>query len=168
MFRIWLWVVLNTCVIFSVYADSASIALLPILTSKRKCKWRKRGRVLVWRRIHLNWARWRVGVGEIAVSGVNPATPIYRDKPRSKLDWFIDTVYVLFRNLSLFASYAMPIRLKRLKQLSMAVSMVVLRGKVCYHCDHSTHYSGFKLATSNFVLSILEFIFKVTSHKHCD
>ena len=30
----------------------------------------------------LNRARWRVGVGEIAVrKGVNPTTPIYRDKP---------------------------------------------------------------------------------------
>ena len=31
----------------------------------------------------------------------------------------------------------------------------------------SSSYSGFKLATSTFVLSILEFIFIVTSHKHC-
>jgi len=29
--------------------------------------------------------RWRVGVREIA-AGVNPATPICRDKPGSKLD----------------------------------------------------------------------------------
>ena len=28
-------------------------------------------------------------------------------------------------------------------------------------------YSGFKLATSTFVLSMLEFIFIATSHKHC-
>ena len=33
----------------------------------------------------MNRARWRVGVREIA-AGVNPATPIYGDKPRSKLD----------------------------------------------------------------------------------
>ena len=32
----------------------------------------------------MNRARWRVGVREIAV-GVNPATPVYRDKPGSKL-----------------------------------------------------------------------------------
>ena len=31
----------------------------------------------------LTQARWRVGVGE---SGVNPATPVYGDKPGSKLD----------------------------------------------------------------------------------
>ena len=30
--------------------------------------------------------RWRVGVGEIAVRVVNPATPIFGDKPGSKLD----------------------------------------------------------------------------------
>ena len=35
----------------------------------------------------MNWARWRVGVREIA-AGVNPATPVYRVKPRSKLDWW--------------------------------------------------------------------------------
>ena len=35
----------------------------------------------------LNQVRWRLVVGEIAVkSGVNPATPIYRDKPGLKLD----------------------------------------------------------------------------------
>ena len=33
----------------------------------------------------LNRARWRVEVREIA-AGVNPATPVYRDKPGSKLD----------------------------------------------------------------------------------
>ena len=32
---------------------------------------------------------------------------------------------------------------------------------------HSAQYSGFKLATSTFVLSILEFIFIATFHKHC-
>ena len=32
----------------------------------------------------MNRARWRVGVREIAAR-VNPATPVYRDKPRSKL-----------------------------------------------------------------------------------
>ena len=30
-------------------------------------------------------ARWRVGIREIA-AGVNPATPVYGDKTRSKLD----------------------------------------------------------------------------------
>mgnify|MGYP001795752800 CR=1 FL=1 len=35
----------------------------------------------------LNRAKWRVGVGDIAARvGVNPATPIYEDKPRSKLE----------------------------------------------------------------------------------
>ena len=35
----------------------------------------------------LNRARWRVGVGEIAVRvGFIPANPIYGDKPGSKLD----------------------------------------------------------------------------------
>ena len=35
----------------------------------------------------MNRARWRVGVGEIAVrKGVNPATSVYGDKPGSKLD----------------------------------------------------------------------------------
>ena len=33
----------------------------------------------------MNRARWRMGVREIA-AGVNPATPIYGDKPGSKLD----------------------------------------------------------------------------------
>ena len=33
----------------------------------------------------MNQARWRLGVREIA-TGVNPATPVYGDKPRSKLD----------------------------------------------------------------------------------
>ena len=32
----------------------------------------------------MNRARWRMGVKEIA-AGVNPATPVYGDKPRSKL-----------------------------------------------------------------------------------
>lgn len=32
----------------------------------------------------MNRTRWRMGVKEIA-AGVNPATPVYRDKPRSKL-----------------------------------------------------------------------------------
>ena len=32
----------------------------------------------------MNRARWRVGVREIAF-GVNSATPVYRDKPGSKL-----------------------------------------------------------------------------------
>ena len=37
----------------------------------------------------LNWARWRVGIWEIAVrEGVNPATPVYGDKHGSKLDWW--------------------------------------------------------------------------------
>ena len=34
----------------------------------------------------MNRARWRIGVKEIA-AGVNPATPVYGDKPRSKLVW---------------------------------------------------------------------------------
>ena len=33
----------------------------------------------------MNRARWRVGVREIA-AGVNPATPVYGNKPGSKLD----------------------------------------------------------------------------------
>ena len=33
----------------------------------------------------MNGARWRVGVREIAAA-VNPATPVYGDKHRSKLD----------------------------------------------------------------------------------
>ena len=33
----------------------------------------------------MNGARWRVGVREIA-AGLNPATPVYGDKHRSKLD----------------------------------------------------------------------------------
>ena len=33
----------------------------------------------------MSQARWRVGFREIA-AGVNPATPIYGDKPGSKLD----------------------------------------------------------------------------------
>ena len=33
----------------------------------------------------MNRARWRVGVREIA-AGINTSTPVYRDKPRSKLD----------------------------------------------------------------------------------
>ena len=33
----------------------------------------------------MNRVRWRVGVREIA-AGVNPATPVYMDKPGSKLD----------------------------------------------------------------------------------
>ena len=33
----------------------------------------------------MNRATWREGVREIA-AGVNPATPVYGDKPRSKLD----------------------------------------------------------------------------------
>ena len=33
----------------------------------------------------MNQARWRKGVREIA-AGVNPATPVYGDKPGSKLD----------------------------------------------------------------------------------
>ena len=45
--------------------------------------------------------------------------------------------------------------------------MVVLRGNARYQRGHRAQYSGFKLATSTFVLSILEFIFVATSHKHC-
>ena len=40
-------------------------------------------------------------------------------------------------------------------------------GKARYRRGHSVQYSGFKLATSTFVLSILELIFIATSHKHC-
>ena len=36
----------------------------------------------------MNRARWRVGNREIA-AGVNPATPVYVDKPGSKLDWLM-------------------------------------------------------------------------------
>ena len=71
--------------------------------------------------------------------------------------------YVRFGNLSLFASYTM---LMRPKQLSMAASnqahyflMLDLRGKARYQRGHSAQCSGIKLATSTFVLSILEFIF---------
>ena len=45
--------------------------------------------------------------------------------------------------------------------------MVVSRGKARYQRGHSAQYNGFKLATSTFVLSILEFIFTAASHKHC-
>ena len=36
----------------------------------------------------MNSARWRVGVGEIAVrvGYISPTTPVYGDKPGSKLD----------------------------------------------------------------------------------
>ena len=44
-------------------------------------KWRRRARALVWRK-RTPW----MGVREIA-TGVNPATPIYGDKHRLKLDW---------------------------------------------------------------------------------
>ena len=37
----------------------------------------------------------------------------------------------------------------------------------CYQRGHGVKYSDFKLATSTSVLSILEFIFIATSHKHC-
>ena len=33
----------------------------------------------------MNPVRWRVGVREIAAAGVNPATPVYGDKPRIKI-----------------------------------------------------------------------------------
>ena len=39
--------------------------------------------------------------------------------------------------------------------------MVVLRGKAHYKCGHSAQYSGLKLATSTFVLSLPEFILKL-------
>ena len=35
----------------------------------------------------MNQARWRMGVREIA-AGVNPATPVHRNKPGSKLVWW--------------------------------------------------------------------------------
>ena len=48
---------------------------------------RKRGRpkksVGFEKKDDMNRARWRVGVREIA-AGINPATPVYGDKPRSK------------------------------------------------------------------------------------
>ena len=44
--------------------------------------------------------------------------------------------------------------------------MVVSRDKARYQRGHSAQYSGFKLATCTFVLSILEFIFIATSNKH--
>ena len=40
-------------------------------------------------------------------------------------------------------------------------------GKARYQLGHIAQYSGFKLATSTFVLSILQFIFIAASHKHC-
>ena len=45
--------------------------------------------------------------------------------------------------------------------------MLGLKGGGRYQRSHSAHYRGFKLATNTFVLSILEFIFIATSHKHC-
>ena len=54
--------------------------------------------MLVWRikEDALNRVRWRVGVGEVAVlwSGVNPATPVYGDKPGSKIG-LIDKIHVI-------------------------------------------------------------------------
>ena len=44
--------------------------------------------------------------------------------------------------------------------------MVVLKGKACYQREHNAQNSGFNLATSKFVLSILVFIFIATFHKH--
>ena len=40
----------------------------------------------------------------------------------------------------------------------LTIFMVVYRGKARYQRGHSAQYSGFKLATSTFVLSILEFM----------
>ena len=44
---------------------------------------------------------------------------------------------------------------------------VALRSKAYYQRGHKVHYSGFKLATSTFVLSILMFILIATSHSYC-
>ena len=49
---------------------------------------------------------------------------------------------------------------------SVTIFMVVLRGKAHYQRGHSAQYSGFKLATSTIVLSILKFVFIASSHKH--
>ena len=45
--------------------------------------------------------------------------------------------------------------------------IVFWRNKAYYQRGHSAQYSGVKLATSTFVLSILELIFTDTSNKHC-
>ena len=47
----------------------------------------------------------------------------------------------------------------------LTIFVVHLRGKACYKRGHSAQYSGFQLATSTFVLSILDIDFY--SHKHC-
>ena len=46
---------------------------------------KERKSVAVEKKDAMNRARWRVGVREIA-AGVNLATPVYGDKPGSKLD----------------------------------------------------------------------------------
>ena len=51
--------------------------------------------------------------------------------------------------------------------IRLAFFMVVERDEARYQRGHSAQYSGFKLATSTFVLSILEFIVIATFHKHC-
>ena len=62
-----------------------------ILWRHGRCKWKRRERVLVWRK-GMPWIEqmesgsW----GDCYQSGVNPATTVYGDKPRSKLDWLID------------------------------------------------------------------------------
>ena len=48
----------------------------------------------------MNQARWRMGVKEIS-AGVNPATPVHRNKPGSKLVWW-------FWWLSLYSSSLLP------------------------------------------------------------
>ena len=66
-----------------------------------------------------------------------------------------------FRKCLLRFWLAMPCRwgLRRSKQLSMAASIqyfiVRFEGKARYQRCHSAHFSGFKLATSTFMLSIL-------------
>ena len=45
---------------------------------------KERGSVGLEKKDAMNRVRWRMGVREIA-AGVEPATPVYGDKPRSKL-----------------------------------------------------------------------------------
>ena len=47
------------------------------------------------------------------------------------------------------------------------ILLLIFLCKARYQRGHSAQYSGFKLAISTFMLSILEFIFIATSHKHC-
>ena len=63
------------------------------------------------------------------------------------------TIYVRFRKLSLFASYAILIRPKRARNscqgllvFRLIIFMVDLRGKLRYQSGCSARYRGFKLA----------------------